>query len=35
MKPSKTLDPRLAWDLCRQLTKLNLLHWGLRMTTQK
>jgi hypothetical protein len=28
MKPSKTLDPRLAWDLCHQLTQLNLLLWG-------
>jgi len=28
MKPSAPLDPRLAWDLCHQLTELNLLLWG-------
>jgi hypothetical protein len=27
MKPSATLAPRLAWELCHQLTKLNLLLW--------
>jgi hypothetical protein len=27
MKPSKTLAPRLAWELSHQLSKLNLLLW--------
>lgn len=27
MKLSATLDPRLAWDLCHQLTKARLLLW--------